>query len=69
MDGPPAGLPCDRVTVWKLKWTCVKQSAFESKATCGVFLQADVKGQLIRQRPGRRQAAQVLMQRWEQLVK
>lgn len=71
MDGPPAGLPCGRVTVQELKWACVcvKQSALESKATCGLFLQADIKSQLIRQRAGRRQAAQVLQQRRQQLGK
>lgn len=52
----------------KLKWSrvCVDQPASESEATCGVFLQAHVKSQLVRERAGRGQAAQVLQHRREQ---
>lgn len=68
MDGPPAGLPCDRVTLTGAEMVtcvCVDQPASESEATCGVFLQAHVKSQLVRERAGRGQAAQVLQQRRE----
>lgn len=60
--------PVTELHLQKLKRShvCVDQPASESQATCGVFLQAHVKSQLVCERAGRRQAAQVLQQRREQ---
>lgn len=50
MDGPPAGLSCggQRVTVEKVKSARVRLQQ-RANATCGVFLQAHIKSQLVRQ--------------------
>lgn len=64
MDGPPAGFSCDlqrdldydslHQPVWD-----IKNSAFYGP-TCGIFLQAHIKSQFVRQRARSSQTAQVL---------